>query len=141
MTDRLLGGLDLAATLSAGRPVAQAGLMAEADGGLIVVPMAERLSPGTAARLAGALDTGSAVGRPARFGLILLDEGAEDETVPDALADRLAFRIDLTAIGLGDRGVSLPVADEGVAGATTGSDPAPPSRPTAPPKGEASDPI
>lgn len=31
--DRLVGGLDLAATLAAGRPVAQAGLLAEADGG------------------------------------------------------------------------------------------------------------
>ena len=56
----LLGGLDLAATLSAGRPVTRTGLLAAADGGVIVVPMAERLEPGTAARLAVALDTGRA---------------------------------------------------------------------------------
>ena len=31
--DRLLGGLDLSATLAAGRPVAQAGLLHQADGG------------------------------------------------------------------------------------------------------------
>ena len=31
--DRLLGGLDLSATLQAGRPVAERGLLAEADGG------------------------------------------------------------------------------------------------------------
>ncbi|MGL4445290.1 MAG: magnesium chelatase subunit D, partial [Alsobacter sp.] len=30
--DRLLGGLDLSATLSSGRPVMQKGLLAEADG-------------------------------------------------------------------------------------------------------------
>ncbi|MCJ2074078.1 magnesium chelatase ATPase subunit D, partial [Methylobacterium sp. E-016] len=89
----LLGGLDLAATLSAGRPMAQAGLLAEADGGLVVVPMAERLSLGTAARLAAALDTGTITvardgfceTRPARFGLVLLDEGLDDEAPPSAL--------------------------------------------------------
>ncbi|WP_233385944.1 magnesium chelatase subunit D [Methylobacterium sp. C25] len=108
--DRLLGGLDLAATLRAGRPVSQSGLLAEADGGIVVVPMAERLSPGTVARLCAALDTGSISlerdglqGRqPARFGLVLLDEGADDEAVAEALADRLAFQVDLSAMGLRD---------------------------------------
>ncbi|MCJ2013303.1 magnesium chelatase subunit D [Methylobacterium sp. J-076] len=96
----LLGGLDLAATLSAGRPVSRTGLLAGADGGVIVVPMAERLEPGTAARLAAALDTGRAgpEGASARFGLVLLDEGQGDEAAPAALADRLAFRIDLDAV-------------------------------------------
>ncbi|MBE7244453.1 MAG: magnesium chelatase subunit D, partial [Actinomycetospora chiangmaiensis] len=102
--ERLLGGIDLAATLTAGRPIAQAGLLAEADGGVIVVPMAERLEPGTAARLAAALDTGRAGpdGAPARFGLILLDEGEGDEAVPAGLADRLAFRLDLGPLRLSD---------------------------------------
>lgn len=96
----LLGGLDLTATLSAGRPIRQAGLLARADGGVIVAPMAERLEPGTAGRLAAALDTGRAGpdGAPARFGLVLLDEGQGDEAVPAALADRLAFRIALDTI-------------------------------------------
>ena len=98
--DSLLGGLDLAATLSAGRPVTRTGLLAAADGGVIVVPMAERLEPGTAARLAAALDTGRAgpENTPARFGLVLLDEGRDDEAAPVALADRLAFRIDLDSV-------------------------------------------
>ncbi len=100
--DGLLGGLDLAATLAAGRPVARAGLLAQADGGIVVVPMAERLPPGTASRLAAALDTGTVSDRPARFGLILLDEGEADETVGEALADRLAFRIDLGGVGIAD---------------------------------------
>ncbi|WP_375464918.1 magnesium chelatase subunit D [uncultured Methylobacterium sp.] len=108
--DRLLGGLDLAATLAAGRPVAQAGLLAEADGGLVVVPMAERLSPGTAARLAAVLDTGRLAlerdgfgeGRPARVGVVLLDEGLDDEAPPAALTERLAFDLDLTGLGMRD---------------------------------------
>ncbi|MDP4024883.1 VWA domain-containing protein [Methylobacterium sp. NEAU 140] len=99
--DGLLGGLDLAATLAAGRPVTRPGLLAEAEGGVLVAPMAERLPPGTAGRLAAALDTGRAGDTPARFGLVLLDEGLDDETVPEALADRLAFRIDLGGIGPG----------------------------------------
>ena len=106
--DRLIGGLDLPATLQAGRPVVQRGLLSEADGGVVVVPMAERLERGSVARLAAALDTGLlalerdglAARLPARFGLVLLDEGQEDETVPEALADRLAFRIDLSGVGL-----------------------------------------
>ena len=44
---RLLGGLDLNATLRAGRPVAERGLLAEADGGVVVLAMAERLSAAT----------------------------------------------------------------------------------------------
>ena len=122
--ERLIGGLDLPATLAAGRPVSIRGLLAEADGGVVVVPMAERLDAGKAARLAAALDTGTlalerdglAARHPARIGLVLLDEGDADETVPEALADRLAFRIDLSGIGLRDLDearASLPLSAEG----------------------------
>jgi magnesium chelatase subunit D len=103
--ERLLGGLDLAATLSAGRPVSMRGLLAECDGGVLIAAMAERMSGETAARLASALDrrsirperTGAAEEMPTRLGLILLDEGIEaEEGVPSALFDRLAFVIDFT---------------------------------------------
>ncbi|KAA0125160.1 magnesium chelatase subunit D [Methylobacterium sp. P1-11] len=106
--DALLGGLDLAATLAAGRPISRAGLLAEVDGGIVVVPMAERLSPGTASRLAAVLDTGMASDQPARFGLILLDEGEADETVAEALADRLAFRINLHGLGRAEASAPVP---------------------------------
>jgi magnesium chelatase subunit D len=105
----LLGGLDLAATLQAGRPVSQRGLLAEADGGIIVVAMAERVPAGTAARLTGAMDTGMVVTARdgiatqsnARFGVVALDESdAEDEAPPPALLDRLAFLADLRTIGM-----------------------------------------
>jgi magnesium chelatase subunit D len=98
----LLGGLDLGATLHAGRPVAQQGVLAQADGGVVVLAMAERLSAGVAARLASVLDTqevaierdGLAVRLPARLGVVALDEGAaDDEQMPGALLDRLAFRL------------------------------------------------
>ena len=55
--DRLLGGLDLSATLAAGHEIAERGLLAESDGGVVIALMAERLSVATAARLAQALDS------------------------------------------------------------------------------------
>lgn len=105
--ERLLGGLDLAATLALGRPVARAGLLAEADGGVVIVPMAERLSDAIAAPVAAALDSGEIVAEregqslrsAARFAVVALDDGAEpDERPPAALIERLAFQIDLTGV-------------------------------------------
>ncbi|WP_431267662.1 magnesium chelatase subunit D [Dankookia sp. P2] len=104
---RLLGGLDLTATLSAGRPVAERGLLAEADGGVLLLAMAERVTANTAAHLAMALDTGEAVAErdglalraPARLAVVALDEGlAPEEAPPAALLERLAFRLDLHAV-------------------------------------------
>ncbi len=102
--DRLLGGLDLAMTLAMGRPVAERGLLARHDGGLLVLPCAERASATLIARLTAVLDTHVAVprgpfaGEPAdaRVGLIALDESEpEDEPIHPALADRLAFHLTL----------------------------------------------
>ncbi|MDZ4691536.1 magnesium chelatase subunit D [Terricaulis sp.] len=98
--ERLLGGLDLAATLAAGRPVASRGLLRESDGGVVVLAMAERCTSATGARIAMALDAGEVSGRDDRhaacFMLIALEEGVEpDERAPDVLAERMAFALDL----------------------------------------------
>ena len=104
---RLLGGLDLSATLSAGRPIAERGLLAEADGGVVLLAMAERLSAGTVARLSAVLDDGELrlardgiVGTvQARLAVIALDEGIEqDEGLAAPLLDRLAFRLDFDGL-------------------------------------------
>ena len=60
--DRLLGGIDLGETLASGRAVARRGLLAETDGGAIVVPMAERLGDMAAAHLAIGWALGESVG-------------------------------------------------------------------------------
>lgn len=108
---RLIGGLDLAATLRAGRPVAQVGLVAECHGGVAVLAMAERHGAATVGCLAAALDRhevvlerdGLASRLPARLGVVALDEGATpDEAVAAALQDRLAFVLDVTALGVRD---------------------------------------
>ena len=113
---RLLGGLDLAATLRAGRPVAQKGLLAEADGGVLLLAMAERLPAGTAALLTAVLDTqevvmerdGLALRQGAHVGVVALDEGmADDEQMPAGLRDRCAFHLTLAPQELGSLQESL----------------------------------
>jgi magnesium chelatase subunit D len=108
---RLLGGLDLSATLQAGRPVAERGLLAEADGGVVLLSMAERIEAGTVAKLSAVLDSGEvlverdglALRIPSRFGVVAFDESAtEDEHPHPALLDRVAFQIDLDSVGIGE---------------------------------------
>ncbi|MBK6689069.1 MAG: magnesium chelatase subunit D [Deltaproteobacteria bacterium] len=105
--DRLLGGLDLTATLSSGRAIAERGVLSAVDGGVLFAPMAERLELQCVAHLGAALDTGRVVVErdgltlvhPAHFGLVALDEGIgpEERTSP-ALADRLAIHLDLDQV-------------------------------------------
>ncbi|PYF02759.1 protoporphyrin IX magnesium-chelatase [Rhodopseudomonas faecalis] len=107
---RLLGGLDLSATLITGRPVAERGLLAEADGGVLVLAMAERMPSSTTVHVTAAMDShetlierdGLSLRMPARFGVIALDEGLEDEFAPAALRDRLAFHLDLDRFAFRD---------------------------------------
>ncbi|WP_252258387.1 magnesium chelatase subunit D [Erythrobacter aurantius] len=87
--ERLLGGIDIAASLAAGKPVEMRGLLAEAVGGALIVPMAERLNEAVAGRLAQALDD-------RQVALILLDDGIEpDDAPPPSITERLAFHCDL----------------------------------------------
>ena len=89
-SERLLGGLDLTATLSAGKSVMRSGLLTAASGGAVILPMAERISANVAAHVAQAMDDGN-------LAVILLDDGAEpDETPPAILMERAAFHCDLS---------------------------------------------
>lgn len=109
----LLGGLDLGATLQAGKPMALQGLLSQADGGVLVLAMAERMSLSSAARFGHVLDTGVVAlqrdgldtSAKAKLGLVALDEGAsDDEQMPAGLADRLAFRLLMGAQDAGEEG-------------------------------------
>jgi len=117
--DRLLGGLDLAMTLATGRPVAERGLLARTDGGVLVLPCAERASDALIARLTSVLDTHRTAPRgpfagepaPARVAIIALDEGdGVDERTAAALTDRLAFHLTLSN-GIGTEGALVTDAD------------------------------
>ena len=104
--ERLLGGVSLAATLEAGRPVTERGLLAAAHEGALVVSMSERLRPSIAVPLCAALDEGALAlerdgltGRvSSRIGVVALDEGIDDERTPARLSDRLAFFLDVDAL-------------------------------------------
>ncbi|MDP5307368.1 magnesium chelatase subunit D [Paracoccus spongiarum] len=101
--DRLCGGIDVLASLGAGRMVRVAGLAARPA--MLVLVMAERTDPRLAATLAGILDR--------RHGhcLILQDEGATpDEVPPAALRDRLAFAVDLDDVRHARTATDLPDA-------------------------------
>ena len=104
---RLLGGLDLVATLRANRPVVERGVLASIDGGVLVVAMAERLSGHTAALLCSALEQGEihvaregvTSSHAARMGVIVLDEGiSEDESAPPSILDRCAFLLNFSSV-------------------------------------------
>jgi len=103
---RLLGGLDLAATLSSGRPVLQPGLLSELDGGLLACPMAERLPRRAVAFFCQALDRGHlrveregmSLEVPTRLAVVAMDEALPDGEEPGlepALRERLAFVLNL----------------------------------------------
>ncbi|MEO1151702.1 MAG: magnesium chelatase subunit D [Pseudomonadota bacterium] len=107
--DRLIGGIDLPATLAGGRPVMQQGLLADCDGGVLLVPMAERLARASAAAIASVIDQGAVhlerhgVSRRlgGRFATILFDEsGPEAQTPPLILRDRLAMAITLDGLSV-----------------------------------------
>ena len=104
---RLIGGMDLAATLAAGHAIAERGLLAEADGGVLAIPSAERANRSVLAALATALDDGVvrverdgiAAINPAAVGVLAFDESRDDEApIASLLTDRLAIQIDLDAI-------------------------------------------
>lgn len=114
VTAATLGGhLDIARSLAEGRMAWDSGILATADGGMLVIPMAERLEPGAAAVIAEAMDTqvcpslrpgpDRTVTRvPCRFTVVALDEAADqEEALPTALADRLGLHINLDGVALG----------------------------------------
>ncbi|MGC8530802.1 MAG: magnesium chelatase subunit D [Acidiphilium sp.] len=90
--DRLLGGLDLAVSLQTGRRIYAPGVLAQADGGAIILPMAENLPADRVAKLRAEFDCGAS-----RFAIIACDQ-SQDEASPFSagLADRLAFWLDLS---------------------------------------------
>lgn len=118
--ERILGGLDIVATLAAGRPVAEQGILSQVDGGLIVLPMAERMSAVSASRLTSAIDLkelvlerdGFASRFAARFGLIVFDESGDDgERPPAALLDRVACHVALDSCAASDLVCNYECAD------------------------------
>ena len=105
-SERLLGGLDLGATLNAGRAIYQPGLLLQTTPTVLLLPMAERLPDDTAAILGQVLDQGqvtlgsSGVSNDTFIGVAALDEALEDEPpLAGGLQERLGIWLDLRHLG------------------------------------------
>ena len=102
--EALLGGLDLAATLRAGRHVLRSGLLARADGGALYADQLNLLPDATANLLLGALDGGEirierdgiSTRAPARFTLLASYDPAEGQPRRHLL-DRIGLWVALPA--------------------------------------------
>ena len=100
--ERLLGGLDFAATLSRGKAVCEPGVLAAADGGTILLQAATTRAT-TFTHVARAFDRGGVTVErdgfseihPTHFAAIIA-ECEDDELTPAAIADRVAFTVNLT---------------------------------------------
>ena len=108
---RLVGGMDLGATLAAGRPIAERGLLAECDQGIVILAMAERASTRTVAHLCSALDQQRVfVARESvdacfdsHITVVALNEACDDDDgLSAALSDRLGLHISLDGLSIRD---------------------------------------
>lgn len=106
---RLVGGIDLASTLKKGLPVRLPGLLSEADGGFLVLAMAERQTDFALSSTGAALDLkavqlerdGLSLVEGSVFDVIALDESEGDEVaLKEGLKDRLALTLDCNIIPL-----------------------------------------
>lgn len=109
--DRLIGGLDLSGTLAQGKLVMDPGILADVDQGLLIIPSAERLELGRAAKIVRSQDYGyleiargaMSTRVPTRFGILAIDERLEEEEPPPpVLCDRLALSISLEGVRMKD---------------------------------------
>ncbi|HEY6331557.1 MAG TPA: magnesium chelatase ATPase subunit D [Blastocatellia bacterium] len=102
---RLVGGIDIEATLASARPSFATGLLQLADHGFLFVDQINLLDVSLAASIATALDTGSVVVErdgcsstfPARFGVIGTYDPAEGEA-PAVLRDRIGLIVEAEPI-------------------------------------------
>ena len=107
---RLIGGIDLTRTLATNTLCWEQGLVNQCHGGTLVLSMAERAERRVIAHLCSCLDRGEIlVAREgmtreadAAFGLVALDEGAEEEQPQAALLERLGLAIELDGISVRD---------------------------------------
>lgn len=107
--DRLLGGLDIAATLSSGKRRFLPGFLSEADGCIMIMRSPDRHEPETISQICQAMDEGGvrierdgwSKWQASSFGILICDDSEEEE--PNSLAalrDRVGFHIDLGSVDL-----------------------------------------
>jgi magnesium chelatase subunit D len=94
--ERLIGGIDIAASLTLGKPIKQTGLLHSASGHTLILAMAERLQHRSSALVAQALDVED-------IAVIAFDESAhEDESLAICLDEKLPLILTLGSVSLQD---------------------------------------
>ena len=103
--ERLLGGIDLSATLQTGRLHMQSGLLQQANQGVVCISMAERFPSALIAPMTQAMDTqaipplksnSNIDSTHTQFGVIALDESLDDDApLGKALQESLGIWLDL----------------------------------------------
>ena len=106
--ERLIGGLDFAATLASGKTVAERGILAGASGGVVVLASGTTRAS-TWSHVARALDAGEIVverdgltdRQEARVAAIVM-QTLDDDPPPASMTDRVALVVDASAHGAPD---------------------------------------
>jgi magnesium chelatase subunit D len=123
--ERLMGGLDLGATLEHSRPIMHEGVLVQAHQSILLAPMAEKLPLVTAAQIAQVMDTQKVRSASSHapqdsvknsahetdtdtdsafasaFALVAIDESMPDETaLAPALQERVSIGLDLRDVHL-----------------------------------------
>ena len=88
--------VDLLASLAATKTVRRQGLSERLAGRVLIVAGAERLAGPIVSQIADFIDSRAAAG------VVLVDEGIDDERPPTMIADRIAMWIDLDTLSLRD---------------------------------------
>ena len=101
----LVGGIDAMASVATGAPVRAASLAERLGGRVLLVTGAERVGDTLAAVIAGLIDA------RALTGLMLIDEGIDDERVPMMLADRVTMIVDTEGLSWRDLPLAVPEAE------------------------------
>ncbi|MEM9330400.1 MAG: VWA domain-containing protein [Pseudomonadota bacterium] len=109
----LLGGLDLSATLAAGKRVYEEGLLSRCHEGVLIIPLSAAMMPEMAAGFGAVLESGRvsvdglspASDQDLNLGLVIIDQGEDgEEFLSIGLRDRLMFHLDLSQVSLRDIG-------------------------------------
>ncbi len=116
----LIGGLDLAATLSTGKRQATEGLLSKANGGFLILHACEDLEHDILSTVMQAYDDGHVQlerdgiceTRQARFGILIIDgSDPAENAIPEQVVDRTMMHIDLDGVDLrsiSDQSVEFP---------------------------------
>lgn len=107
----LIGGLDLSATLAAGRRIYETGLLSQCRNGTIIIPLSGPMMSDLASGLGAVLDSGKIpmngsspeLDTALDLGIVIIDQSEPgEEFLPEGMRDRMVFHLDLNEVTIRD---------------------------------------